>query len=144
MLTKIGFVLSFENYEIVLRNSNKDKEETVSKRNAEIEQLKKTIAELEAQIKDQQWNIESLESKCKQLTDKDNKSYQQNLVLEEKILGYMNRIESDEQKSKELQVILLKSMLGYSEIIKIKNTIEDLQVLVDTIIHLCDQLYNCA
>ena len=116
----------------------------MSKKNAEIEQLKKTIAELEAQIKDQQWNIESLESKCKQLTDKDNKSYQQNLVLEEKILGYMNRIESDEQKSKELQVILLKSMVDYSENIKIKNTIEDLQVLVDTITHLFDQLYNCA
>ena len=82
----------------------------MTKKKSEIEQLKKTIAELEAQVKDQQWNIESLESKCKQLTDKDNKSYQQNLVLEEKILGYMNRIESDEKKSKELQVIIFKSI----------------------------------
>ena len=73
---------------------------------AEVKTLKETIAELEAKIKDLQWNMESLEAKCKELSDKDDKSYQQNLNLEEKILGYMNRIESDEKKYNELQVSL--------------------------------------
>jgi len=79
------------------------KDEMVKTQAAEVKTLKETIAELEAKIKDLQWNMESLEAKCKELSDKDDKSYQQNLNLEEKILGYMNRIESDEKKYNELQ-----------------------------------------
>ena len=82
------------------------KDEMVKTQAAEVKTLKETIAELEAKIKDLQWNMESLEAKCKELSDKDDKSYQQNLNLEEKILGYMNRIESDEKKYNELQVSL--------------------------------------
>lgn len=81
-----------------------EKDEQIKAQIEEIKTLKETIVELEAKIKDIKWNMESLEAKCKQLSDKDEKSYQQNINLEEKILGYMNRIESDEKKYNELQV----------------------------------------